>query len=286
MIYSDAIILQAAGGISLFLEDGSGSANEVCDVVLLEDVSGFGEVLTHVGGPSLFLEFDLDLGVSSADQVLHDDLPGYHTLCPWSNIWEDGHCLLANLPHNTVCSRQNGMPSSYLVVDKCQPWSRSDFSPGSSDCIIHLFPLLCTRAFQNLQDNVSIHHGVRLNPYSGIFTAPSNFFVATQDRREISIPLVVCWPSTALKIHWFSLLVLLQLHVFYYAFRWIQEIEQQEADLSWFFKVTSYRLEYEVSAGTMQVNMQVTETFSLFRRNDNHIGIALRFPKFSMQEST
>jgi hypothetical protein len=37
-----------------------GSTNEVCDAVLLEDVSGSDEALTHVGDLSLFLELYLD----------------------------------------------------------------------------------------------------------------------------------------------------------------------------------------------------------------------------------
>ncbi|KAM0873042.1 hypothetical protein ACQ4PT_038327 [Festuca glaucescens] len=52
-------VFPTVGGLSLFVEEGLGSTNVVCDAVLFEDVSGPDEVLTHEGGVSLFLELDL-----------------------------------------------------------------------------------------------------------------------------------------------------------------------------------------------------------------------------------
>lgn len=118
-------VFPTAGDLSsLFLEEGLGSTNEVCEAVLLEDLSRSDEVLTHVGGLSLFLEFYLDLSVASVDQVLHEYMQWkYHALYPWSNTRKGGLLLLASMAQTAFSSGRNGMQSSYLVIDKCLPWS-------------------------------------------------------------------------------------------------------------------------------------------------------------------
>jgi hypothetical protein len=85
------------------MEGGLGSAHEVCDGVLLEDVWS-DEVLTHVGGLSLFMDFDdLTLSIASAEQVLPDDLPWKcHALHPWSNTREVSHFLIVNMPRHAL----------------------------------------------------------------------------------------------------------------------------------------------------------------------------------------
>jgi hypothetical protein len=234
----------------------------VCDAVLIKDVTGSDEVLTHVGGLSLFLECDLYLSVAYVNQVLHDDLPWkYHALFPWRHTGKGGILLLANMAQTAFPSGHNGMPSSYLVMDKCLPWSRSGFSPGL----------------------------MALKPYSGTLTVPRN--LSTQDVREISI-LLLHWHSTALKVQWFSFLVQHLLHVFNFGFR---EIERQQADICWFFKLTSYKPEHEVYASTIaallvkpgnEANMQVIATFSLLGQNETATGDrASRFPRSFLQGS-
>jgi hypothetical protein len=127
-------VIPPGRGLSLFLEEGLYSTNEVCDVVLLEDAYGSDKVLTHVGGLSIFLEFDLDMSVVSADEVLQDYLPWKcHALYLWSNTGEGSHFQIANMPQHVICSGCNDTPSSYLVMDKWTPWSRSGFSPGFHD---------------------------------------------------------------------------------------------------------------------------------------------------------
>ncbi|KAM0862218.1 hypothetical protein ACQ4PT_045399 [Festuca glaucescens] len=259
-------VFPTVGGMPLFLEEGLGSTN-MCYAVLIKDVSGSDEVLTHVGGLSLFLECDLDLSVASVNQVLHDDLPWkYHAPFPWSHTRKGGILLLANMAQTTFPSGHNGMPSSYLVMDKCLPWSRSGFSPGL----------------------------VALKPYSGTLIAPRNLSAATQDVREISM-LLLHWHSTALKVQWFSLLVQLLLHVFNFGFRGRRETERRQVDICWFFKLTSYKTEHEVYATTItallvkpgnEANMQVIATFSLLRQNETATGgRASRFPRSFLQGS-
>jgi hypothetical protein len=205
------------GGISLFLEPGLKSSNEMFVERPSKDMASHmelsDEVLTHIGGLSLFLEFDLDLIVASADRVLHGDLPWKClALCPWSNAWKDIRFLLANMPQNAFRSGHNGMPSSYLVMDKWLPWSRSGFSPGLGDCLRYLFPLVCTQPFGNFVPDVTIQPAVVLNTYNGMLTALRNLFVAKEDTREVCM-LVMHWHSTVLTVQCFSLLLQLHLHV-------------------------------------------------------------------------
>jgi hypothetical protein len=102
-------VFPTAGGMPQFLEERLGSTN-VCDAVLIKDVTGSDEVLTHVGGLSLFLECGLDLSVASVNQVLHDDLPWkYHALFPWRQTGKGGILLLANMAQTTFRSGHNGM---------------------------------------------------------------------------------------------------------------------------------------------------------------------------------
>jgi hypothetical protein len=129
-------VCPTAGGMSLFLEQGLGSTNEV---------------LTHVGGLSLFLELDLDLCVASDDEVSHDDLPWRcHAFYPWTNTREGSHFLLVNIPPHAFRSGHNGMSSSYLVMDKWLPWCRSGFSPGFHDQALN------TRFINNLHDKTQV----------------------------------------------------------------------------------------------------------------------------------
>jgi hypothetical protein len=206
----------------------------VCDAVLLEDVWS-GEVLTHVGGLSLFLEFDLTFSIASAEQAWPDDLPWKcHALYPWSNSREGSHFLFVNMPRHSLPFGPNGMPNSYLVMDKWLPWNPSAFSPSVCDCLVYLYHLVCTQPFGHFM----VHVASALNPYSGILSTPSNSFVATQDGREIGMT-IVCRHCTTLKIQWFRLLVQLQLHVFYYCWRG-DEMECLQVDLTLLLKVRTY----------------------------------------------
>jgi hypothetical protein len=131
---------------------------------------------------------------------------------------------------------------------------------------MHLFAFICTQSAGHFVVDVAVHHAAVLNPYIGTLTDRTKSFVGTPDVRDISM-LVMHWHSTALK----------------------SSVVQFIGGAP----VTTYRTEHEVYSRTItalpvtprnNANLQVTEIFSLFRRNDSCS--ALRLPRSFIRKDT
>jgi hypothetical protein len=124
------LVLTYVRGMSLFPEEGLGSADELFPVVLHEDTTQPYEVLTHVGGLSLFLEFWWECLVAAASEEWHDKSTSIcSAFSPGNIVQQSGWCTsseyiptVTRLQERCVCQLALNEDSIHImnILDELQ----------------------------------------------------------------------------------------------------------------------------------------------------------------------